>query len=312
MLDFNHVNFKSKCLMTGASGFIGRQLLEFLFKYGVEINTFDRQSNYLTFPVKQYVGDLRDADLVEACVEQSNPEIIFHLAAFKERSSKLEDFSTAIDTNLIGALNLFKAAARLNNLRSIVIVGTAEEYGRNVCPFTESMREAPVSAYSFSKLCLTHLCEVLHNLYKIPFTVVRPTLAYGPGQPADMFLPALIKSLISNKQFPMTPGEQTRDFVYISDLVDALVSSALNSKAVGQIINIGSGMPVSISELALRVQRLLNKTNLVRTGDIDYRSGEIMDYYVDITKAKNLLGWTPKVSLDVGLKKTIDYYLQGD
>ena len=312
MVDSVENVFKNKrILITGGYGFVGRHLIDVLTVRGAEISVIAQASERAPFSVQEYVGNLNDVGFINTCVDQSAPEIIFHLAAFKERSSAIEAFLPAIETNLIGSLNLFAAANRLKSLQSIVVVGTAEEYGHNPCPFTEDMRESPVSAYSFSKLCMTHLCEVLNILYKMPFVVVRPTLAYGPGQNIDMFLPALIKSLIDDTPFPMTPGMQTRDYVYITDLVDALIRASTYVKDGGQVFNIGSGQPVTIANLAIMVEEMLGKTGLVQVGAINYRSGEIMEYFVDNSKAKALLGWEPKVGLEEGLKNTIDFYLRG-
>jgi len=211
----------------------------------------------------------------------------------------------------MGSLNLFSAATKLTKLRAIVTAGTAEEYGQNEAPFDEYMRESPVSAYSFSKTCVTHLCEVFYAIHKLPCITVRPALAYGPGQNFDMFLPALINTLLKNEQFPMTLGQQTRDYSYISDLVDAFIRAALNGDTRGQIYNVGSGKPVKISEIALLVEKILDKKKLVQLGKINYRSAEIMNYVVDYSKANEKLGWLPKVSLEEGLKRTIAFY-QGD
>lgn len=300
----------SRVLITGANGFIGRYLTTALAKQGAVISILTRKPTHLPFTHEEYIGDLRDAEFVDACIEQSNPKVIFHLAAFKERSSDLSVFSAAIQNNLIGSLHLFAATMKLQEAPLIVIMGTAEEYGQNICPFVEGMRESPVSAYSFSKLCVKHLCEVLNNQYKMPFVIVRPTLAYGPGQNTDMFLPALIKALITNSPFSMTWGKQTRDFIYITDLVDALIRAAIYPNINGQIINIGSGLPISLADTALMVQKLLKKTGLLQIGKIDYRPGEVMEYYVDITRAQQLLEWKPKVKLEQGLINTINFYCE--
>lgn len=299
-----------RVLITGANGFVGQYLTAELAGQGALISIFTRKPAHHPFVLKEYVGDLRDTAFVNACVKQSNPEVIFHLAAYKERSSEMSAFSAAIEINLIGSLNLFAAAMGLKSLHSIVVVGTAEEYGQNICPFIEGMRESPVTAYSFSKTCMTHLCEVLNKIHKMPFVVLRPTIAYGPGQNTDMFLPALIKSLILNEPFPMTQGRQTRDFIYITDLVDALIRASQCENISGHIFNIGSGFPILIADLAFMVEKLLKKSGLVQIGKVNYRRREVMEYYVDNVKARELLGWTPKVGIEEGLMKTIDYYCE--
>ena len=298
-------------LITGANGFIGRHLSKALTAQGAAVSILDLVPAR-DHPQKQhYVGDLRDAHFVDRALEQSSPEFIFHLAAFKERTSAIEAFSDAISVNLMGSLNIFTAAKKLRNLRSLVVIGTAEEYGSISGPFQEEHREAPINAYSFSKLCVTHLSEVLHRIYNIPSIVIRPTLAYGPGQDVDMFLPALIKTVLQDQPFPMTPGRQTRDFIYVSDLVEALLHAATAPGAAGQVVNIGSGQSVPLGDLAQKIERDLGKSGLVLIGAKEYRIGEVMEYGVDIGKAKELLHWTPKVGLEEGIRDTIRYYRDG-
>lgn len=299
-----------RVLITGANGFIGRHLTGTLAAQGALISSLDRTGS-AGQDHQEYIGDLRDPAFVDRTIVQSDPEIIFHLAAFKERTAEIEAFSQAVSVNVMGSLNLFAAAKKLASLRSLVVIGTAEEYGRNPGPFNEKDREGPVNAYSFSKLCVTHLGEVLHKHYDLPCVMIRPTLAYGPGQDTDMFLPALIQALINDRPFLMTPGRQTRDYLYITDLIDALLKSALARDALGQVINIGSGRSLAIADLALRVQDYLGKSDLVRIGALQYRSGEVMEYGVDGGKARDLLHWHPRVGLEEGLKNTITYYQRG-
>lgn len=298
-------------MVTGANGFIGRYLTAQLADQGADMSIITRQSIGLSFNVHQYIGDIRDEMFINNCLEDSSPEYIFHLAAAKARLSDSQSFYQAIDNNLLGSLNLLNAAKKLTTLQAIVTAGTAEEYGQNEVPFIEDTRESPVSAYSFSKTCVTHLCETFYAIHKLPCIVIRPALAYGPGQDSDMFLPALINSLIKGQQFPMTLGHQTRDYIYISDLVNAFILAALNGDTRGQIYNIGSGKPVRLTELALLVEKMLGKDSLVQLGKLNYRPAEIMNYVVDSSKAKEHLGWIPKVDLEEGLKRTIAFY-QGE
>lgn len=295
-------------LVTGASGFIGRYLLKKLQISGANITTISRNRGDLHSETDQYTLDICDEQAVRNCVMACRPDYIFHLAAYKERSTTVESLYTSIETNLIGSLNIFSAAKDVGSVRSITTLGTAEEYGINSLPFCEDSRESPATPYSFSKLCVTHLSELFWRLYDLPITVIRPTLAYGPGQESDMFLPALIMSLRDNKRFDMTLGNQTRDFIYVEDLVEALLISAQNSRSSGQIINIGSGKMVKLSEIAYLVEQNMGKEGLVRLGGQPYRKNEVMDYYVDLKKAEDLLHWKPKTPLEVGMKKTIAYY----
>jgi len=297
-----------RVLITGASGFIGSHLSGTLRESGAVVHTLSRNAVANLPASVQQLGDLRDAKFVASAVAASAPEFIFHLAAYKNRGSDLSQFAPAIETNLLGSLNLISAASGLNHLASIVVLGTAEEYGGGNAPFGEEMREHPVSAYSLSKLCLTQLCQTLSRLHGLPLVALRPTIAYGPGQAEDMFLPALIKTLIRNEAFDMTAGMQTRDFVYVADLVGAMTKAALRPEARGEVLNIGSGNPVAIGEIALVVERMLGKSGLVRLGARDYRVGEVMNYFVANQRARDLLDWAPSVTLEKGLADTVAHY----
>ncbi len=312
MLNSGLISLKGRrVLITGANGFIGGHLTGALNGLGALVSVADIRPGGSTAPVREYAGDLCDVDFTQTCVKECDPEIIIHLAASKERSVDIGAFSLAISSNLTGSLNLFAAAMKLRGLKSIVVLGTAEEYGNNTTPFVEDMRERPVSAYSYSKLCVTRLCETLNSLHGTPFVVLRPTVAYGPGQGHEMFLPALIKTLLANREFPMTSGIQTRDFIYVTDLISAIQLASVTPKAAGRVINIGSGSPVAIGEIAVKAARMLGREDLLRIGALDYRHGEAMEYYVDTGIARQLLDWTASISLEEGLRRTIEYYQKG-
>jgi UDP-glucose 4-epimerase len=298
----------TRIFITGGSGFIGSHLIQQLQGEGAIISLISREKIPDNKGIKRYIGDIRDFSFVESSIRDFEPELIFHLAAYKERSEEIPAFRSSIETNLIGSLNIFSAAASLGSLKSIVTLGTAEEYGHDTPPFNEKAREDPVTPYSFSKVCVSHMGELFFHLYNLPVTIIRPTLAYGPGQGTDMFLPALVNSLLENKPFAMTSGEQTRDFVYVADLVDALIIASQNPGAQGQIFNIGSGVPVRLAEIARKTEILTGKQGLVNLGAKSYRKNEVMEYYADVRNAEQILGWKSKISLDDGLARTIGYY----
>jgi len=301
--------FKDKrILVTGAHGFIGNYLVDQLIASGAKVGVIDRVPSRNKKPAKEMIGDLKDKAFMERAIKTSRPEFVFHLAATKDRSSKISAFYQAIEENLLGTLNLLAVLKSARQLRSVIVVGTAEEYGNNTCPYREEMRGMPVSSYSFSKLCVTQLCESLSKLHQIPITVIRPTLAYGPGQDKDMFLPALIMALLKKKPFPMTKGDQTRDYVYVTDLINALIKASLCRHHGGSVFNVGSGQPIKIKALAEMVAKLSGNKQMIKFGAKAYRSSEIMEYYTDNLKAKKEFGWTPKVGLKDGLRKTIEYY----
>jgi nucleoside-diphosphate-sugar epimerase len=297
----------SRVLIIGANGFIGKHLLMKFSEDDVNCNTFAR-TNYPVDKIN-YSGDITDKSAVEQAILECNPEFIFHLAGNKGHNLEIESFYESIQVNLIGSLNVFNAASKLNALKNIIIMGSAQEYGHNLHPYKEDMYEDPLSAYSFSKSCVSQLCKVLQAQHQLPFTIARPTLAYGPGQDLSMFLPAMIQTLLDGKEFQMSFGVQTRDYVYIDDLIDALIALAANYKITrGHIFNIGSGEAIPIADLAVMVGGMLNKIELIKFGALEYRKKELMHYAVDTSKIYQMLNWQAQIDLSTGIRQTIESY----
>lgn len=299
---------KKTVLVTGASGFVGRNLLVSLLGEGAEVSIVSRLPASNLDVSKQYIGNISDKQFINNVVQDCNPQIIFHLAGVRNRMLDRAAFDSAIEVNLAGTLNVLFASMDLPHLERIVVLGSGEEYGRNQTPYSEAMRESPISAYSFSKQCATHLAQLMYVSFGIPVVIIRPSIVYGPFQQIDMFLPALIQSLLRGEVFKMTSGVQTRDYVYVMDLVDALLSAGVGSKINGEIVNIGSGAAVKIMHLAERVESMLGVTQLVQRGALDYRASEPLDYSFDIKKAYRLLNWKPRTCLADGLQQTINYF----
>lgn len=297
-----------RILVTGASGFVGSHLLEALDASTARIAVFSRNASFEGKAERVFVGDIRDKQFVDQSICEWQPDFIFHLAGTRARVVSQEAFGETLETNLVGTLNLLYAAREIPALKRVVIAGTAEEYGHNVAPFDESMRESPVSAYSFSKQCASHLAQLMFRSTGLPVVVLRPSVAYGPGQNNDMFLPALIQALLREEQFQMTLGAQTRDFVFVNDLIEALLRAGYQAGIEGEIINIGSGEPIIISRLVTYVEELMGCADIVKRGSLPYRVGEPMEYWLDIAKAKKLLDWEPKTTLENGLRHTINWY----
>ncbi len=294
-----------RVLLTGGSGFIGRRLKRRLSGLGASVRSLDNRTAADAMP-----GDLRcditDVKAVRAAVAEARPGIVFHLAGRTDRGDRPELVRPLLEVNLLGTVNLFESLLSAGGCAAVVVSGAAEEYGRSAPPFLESFREDPVTPYSLSKVCVSKLAKMFHNVYGFPAIILRPTLAYGPGQEPGMFIPALINALLKGEKFPMTPGEQTRDFVYVDDLVDAYLAAGISGRGFGEVFNIGSGAPCKIKDLARMAAALLGKERLLEMGAKSYRAAEIMDYRVDISRAKESFGWSPATSLEKGLKLTIE------
>jgi nucleoside-diphosphate-sugar epimerase len=147
---------------------------------------------------------------------------------------------------------------------------------------------------------------MLYRTEGIPVITLRLFLIYGPGQDNRRFLPQIISGCLEGRSFPTSKGEQLRDFCYVQDMIAAVFSAFSSPIARGEVINVASGQPVSIRQMIETVRHLIGQGE-PRYGEIAYRPGENMELYADISKAKALLGWAPKISLETGLAKIIQW-----
>lgn len=299
---------KKRILITGSSGFIGTNLLISLKSQNYDIAVIDRSHNTKFENVTNYIGDICDYSFVEKTILDFQPNKVFHLAGYKNRSSNIEEVSLSLKVNLMGTLNLYQALTKVSTLESIITLGTTDEYGIHNSSFIESSIENPISPYGFGKLCGTQLAQFFNRSFNLPVIILRPTIAYGPYQANDMFIPSLISTLISNSDFKMTEGKQLRDFIYISDLVDAMLLISESQNYNGEIFNIGSGDSLKLREVASTIAKDLNKEHFLKIGSIPYRSNEVMKYMTSIDKVKNKFGWKPKIDFKKGIELTVKHY----
>lgn len=299
-----------RVLVTGAEGFIGRRLCKSLFDKEAKLFGISRcvtESKYLT---EQYEVDISNAPAIKKIINSVQPEYVVHLAASKNRGVDGAAFREGYGTNLIGSLNVIDACQSIPVLAKFVSLGTTDEYGKLQVPFKESYKEAPNSAYGASKLAVTDLLRALSRSNGFPSVILRPTIVYGPGQDSSMFLPALVRALVENKNFDMSLGEQTRDFVYIDDLVEAIIMALVAPVFCGDVINISSGRPIRIDALAKMTAAMLGNDayKRLRLGSIEYRTGDVMQYWASNELAKASLGWAPVVPLEDGIERTVNYF----
>ena len=296
-------------LVTGANGFLGQRLCKALESRCHKVTRVVRYVNAEFH--NQVVLDLTDREATAEIILELNPEYVIHLAAFKGRDIKDVSFRQSIDINLAMSSNLIEACLDLKNLNRFVYIGSCDEYGAGTSPFDEGSQERPSNYYGLSKLFVTKLIGALHQSRGFPGVVLRPSVIYGPNQGSEMFLSALIGTLLSKNEFAMTYGAQIRDFVYVDDVVEAVISSlSASPKVNGALINIGSGVSYSVGEVAKIVAESIGPEsfNLLKFGAIPYRSNESMDYRLNIGHAKELLGWEPNTKLVHGLNLTVNQF----
>jgi UDP-glucose 4-epimerase len=306
-------------LVTGATGFLGAHLTRRLVAIGADVHAVTRQ----TGPQEQFgdvhssirwrTCDLRDSSRLTQLVDDVRPEVVYHLAGFTAARAgdheESDSWTESYSTNLMGTLNLLLALRQAGSRVSrIVRTGGLEEYGDGPLPFREDQCERPVSAYSASQLAATQVSRLLHYSAGLPVVSLRPALMYGPGQPQTFFIPSLIASCLRHEPFDMTAGNQTRDLVFVSDVVDACIRAATMPDVDGLVINLGSGREHRIRDVAELVVRLAGSCTTLRFGSRPPRRSDLDRLVCDPELARRLLGWHASTNLETGIRQTIDWF----
>jgi dTDP-glucose 4,6-dehydratase len=254
---------------------------------------------------------LSNQKAVSAAVRSFNPEIIFHLGAYTNDTDRSFDAARkSISANVAGTVNLLEAACDgCSSLSRFVNVSTNAVYGpENRVPFREGQTPYPPSPYSVSKYSAELFCNSFNKTQGLPVVNLRPFNPYGPAQRGNRIIPYTIISALLGKPVRITGGKQTREFNYISDIVEGMILSATVKKADGRTLNLGSGVEISVRKLVDAVLEKMGNPVEVEAGSVDYRPNEIWRMYCDYSLAKRILGWKPKIGLDAGLNKTIGWY----
>lgn len=302
----------ARVLVTGANGFVGGHLLRVL-------NAADIRPFAVYRPGEQTaVGtdaewlscDLTQAGVAESLIRDLRPQYVFHLAAklSAERSWAFADESTEINF-CAGNRLMIALGVHAPELRRMVLLGSAEEYGNSPSlPVREDAPVHPVSPYSAAKAAASRFAQLYAELFHFPVCILRPFILYGPGQSGNMMIPQLILAALRGENFPMTKGEQTRDFVYVADAVHCMLLAAITPGAEGQVFNICSGMEYSIRDVAGRIMRMMQPEMELLPGALPYRQNEVWRIVGSYEKARELLNWNPATDLEQGLTNTIDWY----
>ncbi|MBN2453534.1 MAG: NAD-dependent epimerase/dehydratase family protein [Candidatus Omnitrophica bacterium] len=303
----NKITAKDTILIAGGSGFIGRRLAERCLKLTPNVTCLGAPNDRCDLKgVKLLRVDIRSAEDVSKALSGKRFNYVFNLSGYIDHRPYFDGGRAVIDTHLAGLMNIVSCLDR-SALKGFVQVGSSDEYGDAPAPQEESIRESPISPYSFSKAAATYFVTMLSRIEKFPGVVLRFFLVYGPGQDDRRFLPQIIKACLNNEKFKTSEGIQARDFCYIDDVVEAMVMAAVSVKARGHIINVASGKPVLIRDMVKKVIRIAGG-GMPLWGAYPYKNGENMKLYADISLAGSILGWRPRVTLEEGLKATIDYY----
>jgi nucleoside-diphosphate-sugar epimerase len=296
-------------LIIGGTGFIGKHLCmaDKLKKFKITVLSKNILNNKDKINGIEYLNqDIENFEKLNLVISSRTFNYIVNLSGYINHSLFSISGSLVIDTHFNGLLNLIKCL-NFGKLKHFIQIGSSDEYGNNKAPQVETMRELPISPYAFAKTSSSHFLQMLYKTEKFPVTILRLFLTYGPGQGIDRFLPFIINQCILGNSFPVSKGEQIRDFCFVSDIVDGIIKTLLNKNSFGEIINLASGNPIKIKSIISLVQDQIGKGK-PNFGKIAYRKEENMALFADVAKAHNILKWKPKTVLEDGLRKTIISY----
>jgi UDP-glucuronate 4-epimerase len=315
-----------KYLVTGAAGFIASQVCSQLLDQGDQVVGVDNLNDYYDVRLKEWrlqqlenhsnsqnfyfeKLDIENEESLKALFKNKGPfHAVLNLAARAGVRYSMENPHIYLSTNAEGTLNLLECM-RENGCKKFVLASTSSLYAGQKMPFTEDLAvNQPLSPYAASKKAGELMAYSYHKLYQIDVSVVRYFTVFGPAGRPDMSPYRFIKWIAEEETIQMFgDGSQSRDFTYVDDIARGTVAAI---KDVGyEIINLGGGRnPVSLNKIIEKLETLICKKAVI--DHKPFHIADLMETWADIEKAKNLLGWEPKVSLDEGLEKSVYWYMQ--
>jgi nucleoside-diphosphate-sugar epimerase len=286
----------NKILLTGHNGFIGSALEPKLVEKGYRVVAPD-------IDINKYVA-------ISRYVERNKPDYAIHLASTNSVPYSYEHYTDVIGTNFIATANLAEACRRLKNFRQFIFPSSSEVYGCTLKDrkglLTEAAALQPNSPHAVSKVAAEVYLEYMGRVYSFPYTILRPSNTYGRADNPDFFVESVITRMLSNSRVKLGNPEAVRDFLFVEDHIDAYIKALGNKKAIGQTINICTGKGNSILETSRKIAKLINFKGEIKCNKMPARPNEAKIIIADNSKARRILGWAPKYSIEEGLEKTIE------
>lgn len=305
-------------LITGADGFIGSHLTELLVQQGHDVTALSIYNSLNDWGWLEDVeckddidvisGDIRDPDFCRKITK--NKDIIFHLAALIGIPYSYLAPQSYVDTNIKGTMNICQASLD-NDVQKLVHTSTSEVYGTaQYVPIDEDHPTQAQSPYSASKISADAMALSFYNSFELPLVIARPFNTYGPRQSSRAIIPTIISQIASGySEIDLGDLTPTRDFNFVSDTCNGFVLLSTCNEANGQIVNIGSNTEISIGDLVSKIKVLMSSDVEIKTdlNRIRPKNSEVFRLVCDNKKINGLVGYEPNVSIDEGLKKTIDW-----
>jgi nucleoside-diphosphate-sugar epimerase len=304
-----------RVFITGANGFLGANLTRRLIKEGYDVHVLLRKDSNIwrLKDIKKYInihqGDITEFNSLYKILQTLHPNYILHLAVFGAYHYQT-DTKKIIHVNVEGTRNLLEASKDIP-YTCFINTGSSSEYGIKNKPIKERDFCDPISYYAATKLTATHLCKIFAEQYKKPIITFRLFSVFGPFEEQTRFIPTIMKALIQKDDILLTAGNQRRDFIYVDDVLDAYMNALyLGKNLQGEICNIGTGNEYTNDEVVQQLFTITKKQTKINKGAYPKRIWDTSHWVADITHAKQVLDWKPRISLDKGLEKTYSWFLE--
>lgn len=302
---------ETNVLVTGGAGFIGSEVVRQLCKLGANVTVLDNftsgKTEYLNgLDVKIVRGDVCDKELVSNVLKDQ--EMVVHMAALPFIPDSYVNPGAFFEANTIGTMNMMWGAIRSESVEKFVHISSSEVYGSaKYVPMDEDHPTLPHSTYAASKLAADRAVFTLHKEHGFPAVIIRPFNSYGPRITQPYIIPEIVTQLLNGDRLRLGNIDASRDFTYVSDTAGGVILALTEREAVGETINLGSGRDVKIGDLARLIASLMNKGVQIEQDKSRFRPHDVGRLICDNSKAKKILGWEPRVSLEDGLRKTIEW-----
>lgn len=311
--------------ITGGAGFIGSSLTDKLLKEKNRVITIDnfcdfynpkiKENNILEFlnneNYKIYRKDIRDRQAIKSIFDENKIDVVMHLAAMAGVRPSIENPILYQEVNCLGTQNILEEM-KLHNIKNLVMASSSSVYGNcKEVPFREDMIvDYAISPYAATKKANEVMTHVYHKLFDMNIIMLRFFTVYGPKQRPDLAINKFTRLMLQNKEIPMFgDGTTSRDYTYIDDIVDGIIKAceyARNNSKVYEILNIGNSSPVSLKEMIDVIGKTLKIEPKIK--QLPRQPGDVDKTYADITKAKKLIGYEPKITFEEGIKRFINWY----
>ncbi|HSK74102.1 MAG TPA: SDR family oxidoreductase [Pyrinomonadaceae bacterium] len=311
------MSLTTKVLVTGGAGFIGSNLAEELIRQGARVAILDNLVTGFRENLEEIKGDfefvegdLNDDKKLRQAVEGA--EFIFHQAALPSVPRSVENPTETHNACVNGTFNLLKTA-KDSGVKRVIYAASSSAYGdQPTLPKVETMRPEPLSPYAAAKLMGEYYCQVFSNVYNLETISLRYFNVFGPRQNPSSMYSGVISRFIDALMKDKTPviygdGEQSRDFTYIANVVDANIKAAQAAQGIGSVVNAANGERISLNDLLDVLKQITGKTDVKADYQAE-RAGDVKHSQADNTRAVEWLGYERLVGLEEGLRNTIDWW----